>query len=201
MSRGTEKMAEKKEQKSRAWNAIVYPESLPENWREILDDTHMQWAESPLHDKDVNATGEPKKPHYHITVMWDGPTTYNNAKNLFCDTLNGANPQICNSVRGSVRYMAHLDNPEKHRYDEHTIIGHGGIDLEDLLKPTSAYTLATLRKITEYIIVNDITEFVDFSMICLGEHEEWFEVLTTRNTLYIKELIRSNREKRKRNTE
>lgn len=40
--------------KGRDWAFIVYPESAPENWREILDDTHIRWIESPLHDKDFN---------------------------------------------------------------------------------------------------------------------------------------------------
>ena len=34
--------------KGRDWAFIVYPESAPENWREILDETHMRWIESPF---------------------------------------------------------------------------------------------------------------------------------------------------------
>ncbi|MGQ7458465.1 Rep family protein, partial [Streptococcus suis] len=56
----------KEVQKGRDWTFIVYPESAPSNWREILDETHMRWVEFPLHDKDVNADGEIKKPHWHI---------------------------------------------------------------------------------------------------------------------------------------
>ena len=40
---------------------MVYPESAPENWREILDETRMRWIESPLHDRDINPDGTPKK--------------------------------------------------------------------------------------------------------------------------------------------
>ena len=47
--------------RARAWTFIVYPESAPENWRDVLDRFHLQWACSPLHDRDVNATGEPKR--------------------------------------------------------------------------------------------------------------------------------------------
>ena len=54
-------MSEKKEiVKGRDWTFVVYPESAPENWRTILDETFMRWVESPLHDKDVNADGEIK---------------------------------------------------------------------------------------------------------------------------------------------
>lgn len=41
-------------EKGRDWTFIVYPESAPENWREILDETHLRWIESPLHDKDIS---------------------------------------------------------------------------------------------------------------------------------------------------
>ena len=37
-----------KDGRTRNWNVIVYPESAPENWRQIIDDLHIEWAESPL---------------------------------------------------------------------------------------------------------------------------------------------------------
>ena len=58
--------------RARAWTFIVYPESAPENWRDVLDGFHLQWACSPLHDRDVNATGEPKKAHWHILLSFGG---------------------------------------------------------------------------------------------------------------------------------
>lgn len=186
-------MENEKNVKSKSWNAIVYPESLPDNWRELLDELRIQWIESPLHDKDINATGEQKKPHYHLCLIWDGPTTFKNVSTLVKTTLGGVTPQVCHSVRGSVRYMAHLDNPEKYRYNELEIVSHNGADLDELLKPTAAYENSILKEITWFIRDNNITEFVDFATVCLTEHEEWFYLLTSRYTLYIRELLRSQR--------
>ena len=59
--RNPRKFARKPDVRARAWTFIVYPESAPENWRDVLDRFHLQWACSPLHDRDVNATGEPKR--------------------------------------------------------------------------------------------------------------------------------------------
>lgn len=179
--------------KSRGWNGIVYPDSAPQNWRELIDELHIQWAESPLHEHDKNADGSLKKPHFHVTLVWDGPTTFTNACAIFKDLLNSVHPQATQSIRGSIRYMAHLDNPEKYRYNEHDIVGHGGIDLEELLRPTTAYEQSTLKQIVLYIRENNITEFSDFAMICLGEKEEWFYLLTSRHTVFIRELIKSQR--------
>lgn len=68
--------------KGRDWAFIVYPESAPENWREILDDTHIRWIESPLHDKDFNPDGTIKKPHWHVMLSADGPITQKQLKKL-----------------------------------------------------------------------------------------------------------------------
>ena len=58
-------MTEKKLEKNdpvRNWSWVVYPESAPENWRTLLDETGEKWIESPLHDKDINeTTNKPKK--------------------------------------------------------------------------------------------------------------------------------------------
>ena len=50
----------------------MYPESAPENWREILADLHIPVLISPLHDKDVTPDGEIKKAHYHVIIMYGG---------------------------------------------------------------------------------------------------------------------------------
>ena len=56
------KMAEKKENlKKRNWTFVLYPESAPSDWIEQLKLSGLMCAVSPLHDKDVNPTGEPKK--------------------------------------------------------------------------------------------------------------------------------------------
>ena len=65
---------ENKNVKGRDWTFIVYPESAPKAWREILDDTHLRWVESPLHDRDVNPDGEIKKSSlaYLVELRWAG---------------------------------------------------------------------------------------------------------------------------------
>ena len=54
--------------KNRYWTFLIYPESAPKDWKDILQQTFLPVAISPLHDKDLNADGEKKKPHYHIIV-------------------------------------------------------------------------------------------------------------------------------------
>ena len=72
----------KKDDRARTWTFIVYPESAPQNWRELLDECHVSWVESPLHDKDVNPDGTVKKPHWHIILLFDGNKSYEQVKEI-----------------------------------------------------------------------------------------------------------------------
>ena len=58
--------------RTRNFASIVYPESAPEDWKEILIQQFVPAFISPLHDQDVNPGGEIKKPHYHVILMFDG---------------------------------------------------------------------------------------------------------------------------------
>ena len=61
--------------RTRNFATVVYPESAPENWQDILVEQFVPAFISPLHDKDINPTGEIKKEHYHILIMFDSVKT------------------------------------------------------------------------------------------------------------------------------
>ena len=56
--------------KKSSWGFVIYPESSPTNWRDLLIESGIACAVSPLHDMDIDneETGELKKPHYHILL-------------------------------------------------------------------------------------------------------------------------------------
>lgn len=174
--------------KGRDWTFIVYPESAPGNWRTILDETHLRWIESPLHDKDSNGDGEKKKEHYHILLTFDGPVTSNQV-NKIVDPLNTPKPKKVGSARGLVRYMAHLDNPEKHQYPIDDIIGHNGADVAEYFKMTATSKLVVMKDMINYIYENRIDNFADFLMICIQESDDWFDVAVNSNTLALNKMI------------
>lgn len=146
--------------KGRIWASVGYPESLPTDWKDKLIETGLQIAISPLHDKDINPTGEVKKPHYHIIFNYEGPTTYNHVKEL-CDSLNMTIPIKLESLRGMYRYHLHLDNPDKYQYDDRDRILLNGFDP----KSVDALTATEIDKITTEILAfiddNDILEYSD----------------------------------------
>ena len=62
--------------KSRVWTFIFYPDSAPADWRDIMLQSGLKIAVSPLHDRDFTDDGKSKKPHYHVIAMWDGYIEY-----------------------------------------------------------------------------------------------------------------------------
>ena len=179
-------MAENK--RGRNWTMVIYPESAPEDWRSILDDLHVSWIESPLHDKDVNADGEKKKAHWHILIIFEGNKSYKQVKEI-ADDLNTPIPQRVESARGMVRYMIHLDNPEKYQYSQDEIVGHGGADVNHYFEMTVTNRLSVLKDIIQYIHEHHVTNFMDLLMYALQNNDEWFTVIADKNTLVVNKAI------------
>lgn len=177
----------------RNWTMVIYPESAPLNWRQILDDLHIEWVESPLHEFDVNADGEVKKAHWHVLVMFGGVKSYEQVLEI-SQALNCPVPQKCHNAKSMVRYMAHMDNPDKHQYSISEIIAHGGVDLADLLKPSSSERYSIIRDMCEYVHVNGIMEFQDLMDFARTERfDDWFPMLCDSSAYVIGQYIKSQR--------
>lgn len=179
--------------RTRNWTVVVYPESAPQNWREYLDELHIEWVESPLHEFDTNATGEVKKPHWHVLLMFGGVKSYEQVCDCI-DPLNCPIPQRCHNAKAMVRYMAHLDNPEKFQYNSADIKAHGGVDIAELLRPSSSERYSLIREMTEYIKQEGITEFQDIMDYAAAERfDDWFPLLCDNSAYVIGQIIKSQR--------
>lgn len=182
--------------KKRNWAFVLYPESAPENWRELLQKTGLQCCISPLHDKDLNADGKPKKAHYHVILVYSGPTTYNVVKAL-CDSLNQPIPQALEQVRGYYRYFTHKDNPEKAQYSESDIQTINGFNISDFIELTRSEVNAIILKLQQIIREGDITEYCDLlDFLSDSQMNTEFEVAST-HTILFDRYITSRRHKRK----
>lgn len=182
-----------KDSRTRNWMIVLYPESAPQNWRDILDDFHIEWVESPLHQFDTDATGEVKKAHYHLLLMFGGVKTYEQVLELIAP-LNCPVPQRCHNAKGAVRYMAHLDNPDKFQYSPADIIAHGGVDLSELLRPSASERYSLIREMCEFVKTENITEFQDLMDYAMSEHfDAWFPLLCDSSAYVVGQYIKSQR--------
>lgn len=179
--------------RARTWTAVVYPDSAPENWQELLDEQHIPWACSPLHDCDTNANGEVKKPHWHIVVSFEGKKSYEQICELL-QPLNGPIPQRCHDVRGIVRYFAHLDNPEKYQYSVSDIVAHGGFDVCAALQPSASERYTLIGEMVSFVRENGLTEFqdlMDYAMDC--RRDDWFPLLCDSCAFVMQQYLKSAR--------
>ena len=176
--------------RTRNFATVVYPESAPEDWKERLNELHVAALISPLHDKDTNPSGESKKPHYHVLVMFESPKDYENQIKPIFNQIGGVGREVINSLRGYARYLCHLDNPEKAQYDPTEVIAMGGANYHAITNlPTDNRKM--LADIMAFIQENEIYSFAEFIDVSRVHHPEWFTLIVNSNGWIVKEFIKS----------
>lgn len=183
--------------KKRNWTFVLYNDSCAKDWQEYLTATGVPYSYA-YHDKDFTEIGEPKKPHYHVLLCFDGPTTYNTMLD-HAKRVGAANDvvQPVGSVRGIVRYFCHKDNPDKYQYPEDIIQCRNGFDPSDYFCMTVTQQKAFKRKVTSFIRDNDIEEYADLIDILMDSDEGEMLDIASQNTFYFTQYIKSRRNKRK----
>lgn len=192
MSRDTTK------KKYRNWTFLVYPDSSRDDWKEVLQSFMLECAISPLHDKDMNEDGTPKKPHYHVLIMFNGPVTHDYVTNMISQLARDGKhmPLIveCKSVKGLIKYMKHEHNPEKYQY-QGDIECLNGFDIADYNKVTVTDKKKATKEMIIFIKEYDVIEFEDIVNYALIKNELWFDVLTQSETLFFTRYLTSKRNK------
>ena len=81
-----------------------------------------------LHDEDYQVdteTGEatPKNAHYHVLMRFPNSRDLSTVQGYFkeFEFLRPNSYEKVLNLHGSVRYLAHVDNPEKFQYDKKTL--------------------------------------------------------------------------------
>lgn len=183
--------------KGRNWAFVMYPESMPEDWFDRLQMTGLPFAISPLHDKDLNPTGENKKPHYHVICYYENSTTQKAVKELVCDLVNATLPIKLESMQGMYRYHIHQDNPEKYQYDDRDRTFINGFDVSKVESLTYTEVSKLLQSIQKFIVNEHITEYSDLLDILLDSNEFNMWDVARNHTLFLNSYITSRRYKTK----
>lgn len=214
-------MAEKKSSvKKRNWAFFVYPTkeqldaigseydgsdgygSVPDDWKQRLQLSGLQYAISPLHDKDQleDGSGKTKKPHYHVIVVYGSPTTFNNVKSL-TDSFNSPIPQALEQVRGYYRYLTHKDNPEKYQYEDKDIITGGGFNIADYIELTKSEVSEIKFKLQALIREKDMIEYEDFMDYVQDNYDRTVYDVASSHTIFFNTYLRSRRHRHEKGPE
>lgn len=177
---------------SKWWSCIVYPESAPEHWRELLRSRGYEIAISPLHDKDkwehdspekevvcedgtiihipkgaLYKKGDRKKAHWHVIVKTESRCSFNEMNKELQDLLGCPRIQKCRSLKGAYEYFLHLNNPERYQYDRSEIEEYNHFTLE----PTQREREEILQDIIRTIQTEEIDDFSKLTLRYLDEVE------------------------------
>lgn len=184
-------------QKGAHWTFLVYPDSAPKNWIDILTETGCEIAISPLHEFDIDneESGELKKPHWHIILSYPNSTTYNTIKAI-TDKTNSPIPKLLNSVKGMLRYFTHMDHPHKHQYKKEDIQLLNGFEMDKYVPLTLSQKYKIKKDIFQYIKDHKIKYYVELLECLMFENEDWFNIALD-NTLLFNSVIKSVQERYK----
>lgn len=186
----------KENKRSLYWTFLVYPESVAQDWEEVLSTKYgLSWFRSPLHDRDINPDGTPKKPHYHCTITFNSLKSYSQVK-VFTDEIKATIPQIVHNMRGCARYSVHMDNPEKAQYNLSDLKTFNGLDIEKYLyteKDLNLKRLNALNDIYNFIEQQGLTEFHQINTYARKNESYWFELINTNSAYAINLHLKSIR--------
>ena len=175
----------------RNFATVVYPDSdnTSEDWLSVLQDWKTPVLVSPFHDQDVNVTGEPKKPHYHVLIMFEGMKSQDQVRELF-DQIGGVGLETVNSLRGYARYLCHLDNPDKHQYFPGDVLAFGGCDYIDMIGlPCDRYEV--IGEMIDYCEAERIVSYATLLVYARHNRQDWFRILCDSGTIVMKEYLKS----------
>jgi hypothetical protein len=185
------------DKRTRSYATIVYPDSAPENWIDILTQFHISAFISPLHDKDINPTGEPKKPHYHVLLMFEGKKSVPQALEVF-EAFGGVGCEIVNSQRGYARYLCHLDNPEKAQYSTEDVKQLCGADYSSVIN-LAIDKYKALGEMEDFCDKYDIVSFYLLTKYARNNRPDWYRILCDCGTVFMREFLNSRKWSKEQN--
>ena len=177
-----------KDKRSNKWAFLIYQESAPENYLDILEGMHIPFVLSPWHDKDVNKeTGEFKKAHKHGVLFFESLKSYTQVSELLTEKLHTpSHVEVVMSPKGMYDYFIHAENPDKTLYNMDEIESGCGFELEQfLITNNSDQFLSTVIDIIEE---HNFTEFNNLVRYARVENPSLLNLIIDKTYFFAKYL-------------
>lgn len=156
---------------------IVYPESAPSDWLDVLDGLMIKALVSPCHDKDVLEDGSPKKPHYHVLFYFPGKKSYKQIKEIV-DLIGGVGIIKVLSFDGYAQYLCHLNHKDKYQYPIEEVKEFCGMKYQNYIKEVIKKDDSELgAEIRQIILDFNITNYFRLMRFVDLEHPEYRDYL------------------------
>jgi len=177
-----------KDKRSNKWAFLIYQESAPENYLDVLEEMHIPFVLSPWHDKDVNKeTGEFKKAHKHGVLFFESLKSYTQVSELLTEKLHTpSHVEVVMSPKGMYDYFIHAENPDKTLYNMDEIESGCGFELEQfLITNNNEQFLSTVIDIIE---VHNFTEFNNLVRYARVENPSLLNLIIDKTYFFAKYL-------------
>lgn len=182
-----------KDGRTRNWTIVVYADSAPEDWREIIASLHVPAFVSPYHDRDIRADGTPKKPHWHVVLCFKGKKSIQQIQAI-SDKLSGTKViwEECavGDLDGMVRYLIHFDDPDKAQYSIEDVMTYGGADVLEHFAQASDVDDA-VGEMMDWLDEQGSTSFAALARYARAHKPDWFRVLTSKRTVFVAQYCKS----------
>lgn len=172
-------VAQEARDKTRCYWFVFWPESVnASKLFSIFRSSGLAIAVSPLHDRDVrdSDTGELSKPHYHVLVRFPSPRYLEPVRRLVgswmfdADALTSSDAagvavewyvRPVSDYAGALRYLCHLDNPDKHQYAVNEVMTFGYIDVSMLYAKSVADDVESYYELISWCRQNPGRSYAD----------------------------------------
>lgn len=165
------------------WSFMVWEDSAPSDYIEVLKSFQVSFCLSPWHDKDLwtkqdeqenpkHVAGTLKKKHRHGIFKFESMKSYSQVKEL-TDALNTTIPFRTISVSKSVQYFTHKNDKDKAQYDLNDIFDYGfGVGDYYISPPTKAEKAQYTREICAWMDDTDTYRMNDVIKEAFDNHPD-----------------------------
>jgi len=163
----------------RGFNFVFYPESAPENFRELITAWNVP-ALLALHDKDKEPDGSCKKPHYHLLLTFSSLKSFGQVHELV-DQLGSKVLEPAWDIRASARYLGHLDQPDKFQYGVAAIESFSGAPVAEL----TASLVDMTPEIIDFVRDQGMVSYAGLVDYCRDNREDWLRSVMVRTHFWL----------------
>lgn len=174
--------------RTRNYSCILYPESADSDFGSKLKNFHVPYLLSPLHDKDKDDVGNIKKPHFHLIVCFDSVKTIQQFIDIV-KPLGGVGAEPLNSLRSYARYLCHLDDPEKFRYDIEKVESYNIDYLSVINQSEDRYQAISDMQV--FCDERQIYSFSELCKFCRVYRPDWFRLLCDNSSVIMQAYLKS----------
>lgn len=174
------------------WWGYGYPDSMPEDWREIASKSGYEIL-AMFHDDDVTVDGDLKEPHWHVAVRLSHAGGLEDANAALLPLgVKEKSVQWRDSWRAVARYLCHLDDPNKAQYSPDNVLEFGGADyLAAINRQKDKYRIVAAMQ--AWVAQENCTSFAKLLDFARDNDMEWFMALCDNCAIIMREYIKSRR--------